>query len=115
MNFGAETKFEKGASEIRVPSLQYVIFTSCNVVVLTYCNVGWCVKDSAVHRSQQQWVVAEWLGPSVAVRVRVRAREWNFSLLFFFSTEHQAAGTTKRPLRTFMVINMSQHSHWTDD
>ena len=68
-------------------SLEYVIFTSCNLRplhrVILYCNVGWCVKDSAVHRSRQQCLVAEWLGLSVTVRVRVRvrAREWDFSLL----------------------------------
>ena len=47
-------------------SSQYVIFTSCNLVVLCriilYCNVGWGVKDGAVHRSRQQWFVAKWLG-----------------------------------------------------
>ena len=49
-------------------SLQYVIFTSCNVVVLRryyirlHCNVGWRVKDGEVHRSRQQWLVAKWLG-----------------------------------------------------
>ena len=39
-------------------SLQYVIFTSCNVVILCriilYCNLGWCVKDGVVHSSRQQ-------------------------------------------------------------
>ena len=43
-------------------SLEYVIFTSytlrplCRVIL--YCNVGWCVKGSAVHRSRQQSLVA---------------------------------------------------------
>ena len=55
-------------------SLQYVIFTSCNLLSLRVVTL---VKDSAVHGSQQQWLVAEWLGPSVTVRVRARAREWN--------------------------------------
>ena len=43
------------------------------------------IKDSAVHRSRQQCLVAEWLGHGVTVRVRVmtRARESNFSFLFF--------------------------------
>ena len=65
-------------------SLEYVIFTSCNLRplhhVILYCNVG-----SAVHHSRQQCLVAEWLGLSVTVRVRVRARarEWDFSVLFF--------------------------------
>ena len=55
-------------------SSQYVIFTSCNVVVLRriifYCNVGWGVKDGAVRRSRQQWLIAKWLGLGVTVRVR---------------------------------------------
>ena len=46
-----------------------------------------------MHGSRQQLLVAEWLGPSVTGRVRVRARAkewdfpggWDFSLLFFFS------------------------------
>ena len=46
-------------------SLDYVIFTLCNLCplrrVILYCNVGWCVKGSAVHRSCQQSLVAEWL------------------------------------------------------
>ena len=39
-----------------------------------------------MHRSRQQWLVAEWLGPSltVRVRVRVRAREWGSSLFFLW-------------------------------
>ena len=47
-------------------SLQYVIFTSCNVVVLRhillYCSIGWYVKDGVVHRSRRQSLVAKWLG-----------------------------------------------------
>ena len=34
-----------------------------------------------MHRSRQQWLVAEWLGPSVTVRVRARAREFFFFVL----------------------------------
>ena len=70
--------------------LEYVIFTSCNLCllcrVILHCNVGWCVKGSAVHRSRQQFLVAEWLGLSVTIRVRVRAKagECDFSILFFF-------------------------------
>jgi len=68
-------------------SLQYVIFTPCNVVVLRriilYCNIGWHVKDGVVHRSHQQWLVAKWLGLSVTVRVRARVRKWSY---FFSST-----------------------------
>ena len=41
-------------------------------------NVGWCVKGSVVHGNRQQCLVAEWLGLSVTVRVRVRP---SFSLL----------------------------------
>ena len=33
----------------------------------------------AVH-SRQQCIIAEWLGLSVTVRVRARAREWDFPL-----------------------------------
>ena len=70
-------------------SLEYVIFTSCNLRplqrVILYCNVGWCVKGSAVQRSRQHCLVAEWLGLSVTVRVRARDREWGFPFLFFFS------------------------------
>ena len=43
-------------------SLEYVIFTSYTLRplrrVILYCNVGWCVKGSAVHRSRQQSLVA---------------------------------------------------------
>ena len=50
-------------------SLQYVIFTPCNAVVLRriilYCNDGWRVKDGVVHPSRQQWPVAKWLGLGV--------------------------------------------------
>ena len=46
-------------------SLQYVIFMSCNVVVLPriilYCNDNWHVKDSVVYRIDQQSLVAKWL------------------------------------------------------
>ena len=70
-------------------SLEYVIFTSCNLHplrhVILYCNVGWRVKGSAVDHHRQQSLVAEWLGLSVTVRVRARARECCFSVLFFWS------------------------------
>ena len=50
-------------------ALQYVIFTSCNVVLrriyVLYCNDDSCVKDSAVHHSHQQSLVAKWLGLGV--------------------------------------------------
>ena len=71
-------------------SLEYVIFTSCTLRplcrVILYCNVGWCVKGSAVHHSRQQSLVAEWLGLSFTVRVRARdrARECDFFVFFFF-------------------------------
>ena len=45
-------------------------------VVGSFMYVPWCVKDSAVHYCRQQCLVAKWLEPSVAVRVRARAREW---------------------------------------
>ena len=71
-------------------SLEYVVFTSCNLRPLRHvifcCNVGWCVKGSAVHHHRQQSLIPEWLGLSVTVRVRVRARarECGFFRSFFF-------------------------------
>ena len=49
------------------------------------CNVG-VLKTMQCTAVWQQWLVAGWLGPSVTVRVKVRARarEWCFSLLFFY-------------------------------
>ena len=46
------------------------------------CNVG-VLKTAQCTTVRQQWLVAGWLGPSVTVRVKVRARKWCFSLLFF--------------------------------
>ena len=70
-------------------SLEYVIFTSCSLHplrrVILYCNVGRRVKGSAVHHRRQQSLVAGWLGLSVTVRVRARARECGFPVLFFLS------------------------------
>ena len=44
------------------------------------CNVG-VLKTVQCTAVWQQWLVAGWLGPSVTVRVKVRARarEWCFS------------------------------------
>ena len=63
-------------------SLQYVIFTPCNVLLeeegrggggeeeegrrrrgnrILYCSDDWRVKDGVVHRSRQQSPVAKWL------------------------------------------------------
>ena len=56
---------------------------------LQYIVQCWWVKHSVVHHSQQ-YLVSEWSGRNVIVRVmvrvriRARAREWNFSLFFFF-------------------------------
>ena len=61
---------------------QYVIYIIRTV--RTSHNVG-VLKVANLHCSRQQCVVVEWSGRSIAVRVRARAREWNFSLLFFFS------------------------------
>ena len=47
-----------------------------------YCNVGWCIKGSAVRHRHQQCFVAEWLGLSVTIRVRARARGWDFPFFF---------------------------------
>ena len=58
-------------------SLHHVMtsFTSCS-------NVGWFIKGSVVHRNRQQCLAAnKWLGLSVTVRVRVRARVCIFSLV----------------------------------
>ena len=66
-------------------SLQYIIFTSCNVgYVILYCKVGWCVKDRKVHHSRQQWFVTKWLGLGVTVGVRIRARAKGWNYFFFF-------------------------------
>ena len=46
-------------------------------------NVG-ALKVANLHCSRQQCVVADRSGCSITVRVRARAREWDFSLLFFF-------------------------------
>ena len=68
-------------------SLEYIIFTSCTLRplhrVISYCNVGWCVKGSAVHCSCQQSLVARWLGLSATVKVRVRARARECGFSFF--------------------------------
>ena len=71
-------------------SMEHIIFMSCTLRplchVILYCNAGWCVKGSAVHRSRQQSLVVKELGLSVIVRVRVRARakECDFFFSFFF-------------------------------
>ena len=78
-------QIEIRVSFLRIRHIYVMYFTSCNIILY---NVGWCVKGSAVHRSRQQSLVAEWLGLSVTVRVRARARECDFSvffLCFFFS------------------------------
>ena len=36
-----------------------------------YIMKCWCIKDMAVHRSRQQWLVIKWLWSSVTVRVRL--------------------------------------------
>ena len=61
--------------------LRHVMFLS---YVVLYCNVGQRVRDSVVHHSRQQSLIAKWLGLGVTVRVRARARarEWNY--FFFF-------------------------------
>ena len=45
-------------------------------------NVG-ALKVADLRCSRQQCSVVGWSGRSVAVRVRARVREWNFSLFFF--------------------------------
>jgi len=63
---------------------QYVIYIYIYTYRLYVCNVG-ALKVAKLHCRRQQCVVVKWSGCSVAVRVRARVREWNFSLLFFFS------------------------------
>ena len=55
-------------------SLQYITFTSCNVVlprIKLYCNIGQRIKDSVVHRSYARLtVVAElycWGSPILGI------------------------------------------------
>ena len=69
------------------------LFTYCQYVIYirtvrTSRNVG-VLKVANLHCSWQQCVVVKWSGRSIAVRVmvRARAREWNFSLLFFLCVE----------------------------
>ena len=51
---------------------------------MLHCNVGWCIKGSAVHRSNQQCLVIKWLGLSVTVRVRAIGPGNGIFLSFFF-------------------------------
>ena len=48
------------------------------------CSVG-VLKTVQCTAVRQQWLVTRWLGPSVTVRVKVRARtrKWCFPFLFF--------------------------------
>ena len=52
------------------------------------CNVG-VLKTVQCATVWQQWLVAGWLGPSVTVRVKVRARarEWCFPFFIFFKSD----------------------------
>ena len=63
---------------------QYVIYIYIYKYRSYVCNVG-ALKVANLQCNHQQCVVVEWSGRSVAVRVRARVREWNFSLLFLFS------------------------------
>ena len=65
--------------------LYFVYCSSSLRHVILYCNNGWCVKNSVVHRSRQQWLIAKWLGLGVTVRIRVRARAWAREWIFFLS------------------------------
>ena len=60
---------------------QYIIYIYMYTYRSYVRNVG-ASKVANLHCSRQQCVVVEWSGRSVAVRVRARVREWNFSLLF---------------------------------
>ena len=82
-----------GYSSCTVPyntsSLRYVMLLSLRVIL--YCNVGWCVKDSAVHRSRQQWLVAEWLRFSVTVFFFI------IIIFFYVETDHEGKEWYSRP------------------
>jgi len=51
----------QGYSSCTVPyntsSLRHVMLLSLHCVIL-HCNIGWCIKDGAVHRGRQQWLIA---------------------------------------------------------
>ena len=104
-------------------SLQYVTFTSCNVVVLrrilVYCNVGWCVKDGVVHCSRQQSLIAKWLGlgvtVTVRVRVRARAREWDYFFFFFFCVKWQRHLCCSPSTLTVRHSRCNDNSMWRND
>ena len=91
-------------------SLQYVIFMSCNVVVLRriilYCNDGWHIKDGVVHHSRLQWLVGKWLGLGVTMRVRVRARarEWNYFFFFFLCVKMTKTSPGRQSLPNQILI-----------
>ena len=54
----------QGYSSCTVPyntsSLRHVMLLSLQSLhcVILHCNIGWCIKDGAVHRSRQQWLIA---------------------------------------------------------
>ena len=68
-------------------SLEYVMFMSFNDVLYVMYYYIVMLVGSVVHCNHQQCLVAERLGLSVTVKVRVRAkaRECIFPLFFFFS------------------------------
>ena len=57
-------------------SLHHVMLLSLRSLhcVILYCNVGWWVKNIEVHHSCQQCLIAELLGLSITVRVRIMVR-----------------------------------------
>ena len=51
-----------------------------------YCNIDWCVKDSAVHCSCLQWLEAIWLG--LVLQLGIRASEVNVTNAFVLLSWH---------------------------
>ena len=67
-----------------------------------------------MHHCCQQCLIAEWLGLSVTTRVRVRARarEWGFTVLFFLSATntfvlHVNGSCSAHGLRTTTVRDVT--------
>ena len=75
------------------------LFTYCQYIYIrtirTSCNVG-TLKVANSHCSRQQCIVVEWSGHSIAVRVRARVREWNFSLLSLCNMKDNSAQELKK-------------------
>ena len=64
--------------------LYFVYCSSSLRHVILYCNNGWCVKNSVVHRSRQQCLIAKWLGLGVTVRIGLELGLGPENGFFFF-------------------------------